>query len=156
MECYKVQKHKWQMPDGSIKTTYTQEDYLNPNPDWSFPVVDFAFDPLTDEWTPWVGACSAYDKTIDGQVLTSVVWWTVSYTFTSPVSDVSITNITNWVCTVTYTNLIPTTWNGLIPIGPWESVPLNPKESSQTITSISITDIDSTWVGRYLVRWVRF
>jgi hypothetical protein len=33
MECYKVQKHKWQMPDGSIKTTYTQEDYLNPNPD---------------------------------------------------------------------------------------------------------------------------
>lgn len=141
------------LPNGEIETYYTQEDYANPNADGSFPNIPFLFDPTTDvRWTDC--NCMDYTPVIDGSLQTSIVWGSVNYIFTQPVSDIDIYNDTDWYAYIAYNNVIPTVWNNQHPIAPWQSVTFNAKDN-ELIQSVTITDIDQVSGGRYAIKWVR-
>lgn len=122
---------------------------------WFNPVTNSVVTPSGNQ-TPW--ACTAstipFNKVIDWSLLTSVVWWTTTYTFTFPVTDIDIYNDTDWYASITYNNSIPTVWNNLHPIAPWQSISFNAK-SWDLINSVTLTDINQSIWWVYAIKWVR-
>lgn len=141
--CFKVQKHKRVNINWDIEAYYTQEDYSRPNSDGSFPVILFAFDPATDEWSPW--ACQCEEKVASNETRYINSAWSVSIT-PNIRRELEIFNRNTQDVVVTYTT---TNWGSgtkTIPANGSDILSFTEKKNETHFTTI---DIQLGWYGTW-------
>ena len=115
--------------------------------------------PTTLEWAAWSDYLKVkivcpdtpvYTKVLDWNIM-PIGWWT--YTFTNPVTVVTISNDTDWYVIAQFDNSLWTTWNNQIPIWAKQSYNLQANDNS-LITWVTLTT--SSWTSwNYLISWIR-